>query len=385
MANSLTVIIIGAEGRMGKIHFKNIEKIAQKHNVINKIYLFDILYKKSKAPLEDKKELYTIFRGNNFSSIDESIKPILSSIKEAVLFVVCTPPSTHYKIAMSLLDIKREKYLFIEKPLTESTTQFYELKNKILSTKFPSNHLRVGYMRNFDPLFQWGLNKAFQEKSIGKIFKIVSYLEDPYFAPDDYQSPGIIKELAVHLWDELALFLYDSHFVGTNLSFSKYLEHKEFDKNLKILSSLKFDIHPNRLNNKAERYDNYYILLKFRDVLYEFSASRTHAAGYRNETFFYGTEGLLQIGVFDSDPSKLKGKIITNKDKYIFEEKIEVKHGFEIRNTPHFYQRFCLAYYCILEDFVLNRNDEFALQKNEFIQVLAEKLDNLTKEEKSLR
>lgn len=385
MSNKLSVIIIGAEGRMGKIHSENIKNIAQKHNAINKIYFFDIAYQKNNDLLEDKKEFYTLFHGNNFSSVDESIKPILSNIKEAVLFVVCTPPDTHYELIMSLLDVEKEKYIFIEKPLTESTKQFYELKNKISSTKFPSSHLRVGYMRNFDPLFQWGLKKAFQERSVGKIFKIVSYLEDPCFAPDNYQSPGIIKELAVHLWDELALFLYNNHFSESSSSFSECLKEEGLNKNLKILSSLKFDIHPNKLSNKAEKYDNYCILLKFRDLLYEFTASRTHAAGYRNETFFYGTEGLIQIGVFDSDPSKLKGKVIISKDKYTLEEKVEVKHDFELKNTPHFYQRFCLAYYCILEDFILNRKDEFALQKNEFIQMLAEKLDNLTKEEKSSR
>ena len=286
---------------------------------------------------------------------------------------------------MDLLDIKREKYIFIEKPLTESISQFYELKNKIISAKFPPHHLRVGYMRNFDPLFEWGLRKAFQEKSVGKIFKISSFLEDPCFAPDNYQSPGIIKELAVHLWDELALFLYNDHFSKNNSSFSECLKPKEFDKNLKILSSLKFDIHPNRLSNKAEKYDTYHILLKFQDVLYEFTASRTHAAGYRNESFFYGTKGRIQVGAFNSDPAKLKGKVIINKDTFICEEKIEVKHDFELRNTPHFYKRFCLAYYCTLEDFILNKKDEFALQKNEFIQMLAEKLDLLTKEEKSLR
>ena len=82
MSNKLSVIIIGAEGRMGKIHAENIKTIAQKHNVINKIYLFDIAYQKDNVLPEDKKASYTLFHNNNFSSLAKSIKPILSSIGE---------------------------------------------------------------------------------------------------------------------------------------------------------------------------------------------------------------------------------------------------------------------------------------------------------------
>lgn len=129
----------------------------------------------------------------------ESIDTLLES-EEFDAAVVCTPTSTHSKIASQL--IQEKKHVFVEKPMTylsEDGEELLELakKNKVLLT--------CGYIERFNPAV--GLVKDFvKSKKYGELVMLEFHRENRM--PLHIKDVGIIYDTSVHDIDT-AMWLFD--------------------------------------------------------------------------------------------------------------------------------------------------------------------------------
>ena len=152
--------------------------------------------------------------------------------------------------------------------------------------------------------------KLLRANAIGRLFKTLSVLEDPEPPPPGYQSPGLLADMAVHNADEI-LWLGG----GTPTA----------------ITGVGARLHNQRIPGVVEEdFDDVFVQMWFGgEATAQIQVSRNHVAGYRNETFLYGAEGLIHVGHFDEDPLRDYGEPV-----------------------PVFIRRFGKAYKAEVADFV---------------------------------
>ena len=129
----------------------------------------------------------------------DSLETLLESEEFEAAFV-CTPTSTHFKIASMLLDAK--KNVFVEKPLTYSLKEGQSLlelarKNKVI--------LSCGYIERFNPAVEV-VRKLVESKKYGDLFMLEFHRENRM--PLHIKDVGIIYDTSVHDIDT-AMWLFD--------------------------------------------------------------------------------------------------------------------------------------------------------------------------------
>ncbi|MEM3144174.1 MAG: Gfo/Idh/MocA family oxidoreductase [Candidatus Nitrosotenuis sp.] len=132
---------------------------------------------------------------SQYTSIDEMLK---SEQIDAAL--VCTPTSTHYKIAARL--IQEKKHVFVEKPLTYKSDEGNKLaelakKNKVILT--------CGYIERFNPAVQT-VKEFVRTKKYGDLIMLEFHRESRM--PLHIKDVGIIYDTTVHDIDT-AMWLFD--------------------------------------------------------------------------------------------------------------------------------------------------------------------------------
>jgi UDP-N-acetylglucosamine 3-dehydrogenase len=141
------------------------------------------------------KEFGTKYSVNHYSSIDS----LLGSEQFDAAFV-CTPTSTHFGIAKTLL--QKKKNVFVEKPMTYLSREGEELlelakKNKVTLTS--------GYIERFNPAVSL-VKEYVKTKKYGELIMLEFHRENRM--PPHIKDVGIIYDTSVHDIDT-AMWLFD--------------------------------------------------------------------------------------------------------------------------------------------------------------------------------
>ena len=135
---------------------------------------------------------YTV---NSYDSLETLLKK-----EEFDAALICTPTSTHTKIASNLIENK--KHVFVEKPLTYLSEDGQKL---IEAAKKNNVILTCGYIERFNPAV--GTVKDFlKTKKYGDLIRLEFYRE--HRMPQHIKDVGIIYDTSVHDIDT-ALWLFD--------------------------------------------------------------------------------------------------------------------------------------------------------------------------------
>ena len=161
------------------------------------------------------KEFGTKYSVNYYSSLDT----LLDSEKFDGAFV-CTPTFTHFKIAKTLLEQK--KNVFVEKPMTYLSHEGEELqklseKNKLVLT--------CGYIERFNPVVAL-VKEYVKSKKYGELIMLEFHRENRM--PLHIKDVGIIYDTSVHDIDTAMWFFDDTPEVVFARSGKIRHEHEDF-------------------------------------------------------------------------------------------------------------------------------------------------------------
>ncbi len=232
--------------------------------------------------------------------------------------VVASRTEDHEADARALIDAGCR--VMLEKPLTGSVASAAEFVRNLSRDNTKKQVLMQAFMRRFDEPLRHA-KSLLDRQAVGNPFKVVSVLEDPHPPPVGYNSPGIVPDMAVHNIDE-AIWLLDAR--------------------PERISAMAANLHNFRITSVREDFDDAFLQMTFPgDVIAQIQVSRNHVAGYRNETWIYGRDGLIHVGRFQEDPLRV------TVEAYNREGVIE-KKDFRMRDyggeVPVFIQRFGPAY-----------------------------------------
>jgi predicted dehydrogenase len=199
----------------------------------------------------------------------------MAAAKVADGSLVCSPTDCHRANTTAL--IRAGQRVILEKPLTGTLADDRAFAQQ-LDRDFP-NAVMLAFQRRFDAPLQHA-KRLMKDGAIGRVFKIVSILEDSNPAPDGYMSGGILPDMSVHNVDEI-LWLCDGRMPVAAAAIGSCL-------------------HSRKLSTAVEDFDDAYMHLWFEG---EFGAqvqvSRNHVSGYRVETWIFGETGQIHIGRFE--------------------------------------------------------------------------------------
>src|SRR5579872_5149667 len=152
---------------------------------------------------------------NHYSSLDS----LMDSEKFDAAFV-CTPTSTHFKIAKTL--IEKKKNIFVEKPMTYLSHEGEELqklaeKNKVVLT--------CGYIERFNPAVAL-VKEYVKSKKYGELIMLEFHRENRM--PLHIKDVGIIYDTSVHDIDTAMWFFDDTPEVVFARSGKIRHEHEDF-------------------------------------------------------------------------------------------------------------------------------------------------------------
>lgn len=251
-------------GRMGMIHALHIHELAQESD----------LCRLSCVSTTDRQA------ADRFLALSGTATPVFDDIEKLAQSGLCDAAIVATNTALhrdhALLMIQDGLRIFIEKPLTgtlDGDRQFAAL----LEREHP-HALMLGFQRRFDGPTLYA-KQLIDEGVIGRVFKIYSALEDSGPAPNGFNSPGILSDMAVHNVDEILWFT-----------------GKKPESALSIGSR----VFSHRLTTCVEDFDDALMLLDFGDELIgQIQVTRNHVSGYRGETVIYGERGQIHIGRFN--------------------------------------------------------------------------------------
>lgn len=141
------------------------------------------------------KDFGTKYSVNHYSSLDL----LLKSEKFDAAFV-CTPTSTHFSIATTLL--QQKKNVFVEKPMTYLSQEGEELQNIAHKNKVV---LTCGYIERFNPAVAL-VKEYVRSKKYGELLMLEFHRENRM--PLHIKDVGIIYDTSVHDIDT-AMWLFD--------------------------------------------------------------------------------------------------------------------------------------------------------------------------------
>lgn len=241
-------------GRIGKIHFKNIEQ----HFPDAKIAaVADPVYDTS------LKEKYS----NIFFSKDANE---VIALPEVDAILICTPTSSHADLIEK--GIQNRKHIFCEKPMDLSLERTVALSSLAEDAGIK---LMLGFNRRFDPDFMQAY-KSVREGTIGDIQIVKITSRDPGLPPIDYikNSGGLFMDMAIHDFD-----------------MARYIMGKEvvevFSKGLNIID---------KKVGEAGDVDTALTTLTFEDGTYAvIDNSRKAVYGYDQRLEIFGNGGMIQV------------------------------------------------------------------------------------------
>lgn len=242
-------------GRIGKIHFKDIEQHFSNAKILA---VADPLYDESFF----KKEYGDIFFSKNSSDVIS--RPDIDAV------LICTPTSSHADLIAKA--IQNGKHIFCEKPMDLSLERTAALSEM---AEDAGVKLMLGFNRRFDPDFMEAY-KSVREGRIGDIQIVKITSRDPGLPPVDYikNSGGLFMDMAIHDFD-----------------MARYIMGKEvvevFSKGLVIID---------KAVGEAGDIDTALTTLIFEDGSYAvIDNSRKAVYGYDQRLEIFGKGGMIQV------------------------------------------------------------------------------------------
>jgi len=114
---------------------------------------------------------------------------------------ICTPTSTHFKIALQA--IENGKHVLVEKPLAKSLKESVKI---VREAEKKGVKLTVGHIERFNPAVQ-ELKKLVEKGTIGDIILILSRRVTRW--PERIGDVGVVKDSAIHDIDVMRYILED--------------------------------------------------------------------------------------------------------------------------------------------------------------------------------
>lgn len=178
--------------------------------------------------------------------------------------------------------------VYLEKPLTSDLAEAFSFVRAIGPSR---NLLQIGLQRRFDPALVYA-KQLVDQKLIGELREIRSVLRDQYPPPPTYSSRGLIIDMGIHVADE-------AHWLTGEFPcrvWAKMFHAKDYHSPI------------DEGGNTA-----HVGFLTPGGIIGRLDLSRTHAAGYNNETSIIGTRGVLHIGRFSGYPGPIHVELWTNQ------------------------------------------------------------------------
>ena len=241
-------------GRIGKIHFKNIQNQLSGAEIVA---VADVLHDKELKEIHPE----VIFSENP----DEII-----ALPQVDAILICTPTSSHAELIEK--GIKNGKHVFCEKPMDLSLE-----RTKVLSdmAREAGVKLMLGFNRRFDPDFMHAYQSV-RDGKIGNIQIVKITSRDPGPPSIDYikNSGGLFMDMAIHDFD-----------------MARYIMGKEvvevYAKGLNIID---------KEIGAAGDIDTALTTLIFEDGTYAvIDNSRKAAYGYDQRLEIFGSGGMIQV------------------------------------------------------------------------------------------
>lgn len=218
--------------------------------------------------------------------------------------------------------------LLLEKPLANDLESASALTEHLASRTSGRQAVMQAFQRRFDePLRR--ARRLCDEGTVGRVFKVVSVLEDPAPPPDGYQSPGLLPDMSVHNVDE-----------------AMWLIGERPDR----VTATGCRLYNTAIASVREDFDDALLSMWFPSgAAAQVVVSRNHVAGYRNETWVFGDRGVVHVGAFQEDPLRVDLEAI-GREGLIARETFRMRdYG---RDVPVFIQRFGPAYRAEVASFV---------------------------------
>lgn len=272
MAKPFSLAVIGV-GRIGIFHARHVQELARERGDCALVAVVDgygDLAERVAAELQQGQEM----RIGIFKDVEELVAA--GAVDGAF---IASRTEGHYRDAKTLIDAGLR--VLLEKPLTHSVETARDFAAYLDADAFRRTALMQAFMRRFDAPLLFA-KELVDRGAIGTPFKIVSVLEDPVPPPDGYNSSGLLSDMAVHNIDEIL-------WLGGALP-----------ERVAGFGSLLYN---QQITTVKEDFDDAFLQLYFPGALIgQVTVSRNHVAGYRNETWIYGSEGLVHVGMFGADP-----------------------------------------------------------------------------------
>jgi predicted dehydrogenase len=321
MAHPVKVAAIGV-GRLGLFHARHVQELAQETGTCQLVAVADRHADTAKRVAAELSAGQAIV----VQAFDSPEALAAAGVADAA--VVASRTADHQRDTMAL--VQAGMRVLLEKPLGDTLEEARELAAWLTAEEDRKRAVMLAFQRRYDaPLL---LAKTLLDAGgIGRLFKIVSVLEDPEPPPMGYQSSGLLTDMGVHNADEVLWLAGRSPTAVTGIG--ARLHNQKIDGVV------------------AEDFDDAFVQLWLgADVVAQIQVSRNHVSGYRNETTLYGTEGLIHVGRFDGDPLKVRVEAY-GKDHKVLEKQVFPQRDYG-RPVPVFIRRFGSAYKGEMADFV---------------------------------
>lgn len=338
MADALRMAAIGL-GRIGRIHAQHVHEFASaKPGMCELTALVDNDRERAEALAAE----FSADGGADiriFGTVEELIAAGCSDVS-----FVCTPTETHRDTAGAL--VRAGQRVLLEKPLTDSLRQDREFV-AWLNANHPQS-IMLAFQRRFDAPLQYA-KQLLEAGTIGRVFKIVSALEDSGPPHAEYRSGGLLVDMSVHNVDEI-LWMTGKRPIAAG-----------------SMGSL---VYSQAFSPVKEDFDDGYIRLWFDDrMIAQIEVSRNHVSGYRVETWIFGEKGHIHVGRFEQKPLEVVVETY-GRDQPIDRKTFTMRdYG---RPVPEFVDRFGPAYRAELAHFIeqCRRGEPFSVNHNDGLRTM---------------
>ena len=311
MGECFRVAVIGV-GRIGVFHARHVQELAHERGDCVLAAVVDgygDLAERVAVELQAEQEMAI--------GVYKDVEELVAANAIDGVFIA-SRTENHYRDAKTLIDAGLR--VLMEKPLTHSIETAREFAAYLHADEFRRTALMQAFMRRFDAPLLYA-KELLDQGAIGAPFKIVSVLEDPLPPPVGYNSSGLLADMAVHNIDEIL-------WLGGQLP-----------DRVAGFGSLLYN---QQITDVKEDFDDAFLQLYFPGSLIgQVTVSRNHVAGYRNETWIYGPEGVVHVGVFSADPLEIAVEALGRQGLIERREFALRDYGAEV---PVFIMRFGPAY-----------------------------------------
>ncbi len=256
MSKPLGVAVVGL-GRIGRLHAELLRFRIERAKLVAVVDVIEDLAKSTAERLGVK----------YYTDLDKALRD-----EEINAVVIATPTFLHKD--MIIQSAKAGKHIFVEKPMTVTSSEAREVINVINQTKVK---LMVGYMRRFDSGYRRA-KELVEKGAIGRVISFISIARDPGpppgWAADPSKSGGIFLDQLSHDFD-IARWIVgeisEVYVVGGNYMFEEIKKLGDLDA-----VSILF-----KFVNGAQGY---------------IQGTRKCAFGYDLRTEIYGEKGTIYVG-----------------------------------------------------------------------------------------